>query len=193
MEEEEIIYSNGRSIFLTLHFVFFCRYCYDFSMSSSGQPFPMSKLLYMYVKKLAEPLSSRLLKVAKHNEKFKIYLCLPPANMYHFYEAKIKFRVLNIGKIRMADVPKLSEKEAVKLGANLFSECLIYAVASAFALNEYLKYKTREKEKDATLEADLDALLDNVAKLNQIVENQICDIKSLDNIIGLYKKKIECI
>lgn len=99
-------------------------------MSSSGQPFPMSKLLYMYVKRLAQPLATRLIVRAKHNDNFKNYLCLPPANLYHFYEAKVKFKVLNIGKIRMKKVPKLLEKDAIVLGANLLSEFVIYAVAS---------------------------------------------------------------
>ena len=99
-------------------------------MSSSGQPFPMSKLLYMYVKKLAEPLANRIIIKAKDNEFFKSYICLPPANIYHFYESKIKFRVMNIGKVRMKKVPKMSEKEAIVLGANLFAECCLYALAS---------------------------------------------------------------
>jgi len=99
-------------------------------MSSPGQPFPMSKLLYMYVKRLAQPLATRLLARAKHNDNFKVYLCLPPANLYHFYEAKVKFRFFNIGKIRMKKVPKMLEKDAIVLGANLLSEFVIYAVAS---------------------------------------------------------------
>ena len=37
---------------------------------------------------------------------------------------------MNIGKVRMTKVPKMSEKEAVKLGANLFAEFCFYAVAS---------------------------------------------------------------
>ena len=90
----------------------------------------MSKLLYMYVKRLAEPLANRIIIKAKDDEFFKKYICLPPANAYHFYESKIKFRVMNIGKIRMKKVPKMSEKEAIVLGANLFAECCFYALAS---------------------------------------------------------------
>ena len=102
-------------------------------MSTSGQPFPMSKLLYMYVKRLAQPFATRFITRAKIDNNFKAYFCLPPANLYHFYEAKIKFRLLNIGKIRVKEVPKLPEKDAVVLGANLLSEFLIYAVASGLS------------------------------------------------------------
>eukprot|EP00092_Neocalanus_flemingeri_P016810 GFUD01018180.1.p1 GENE.GFUD01018180.1~~GFUD01018180.1.p1 ORF type:complete len:149 (+),score=9.94 GFUD01018180.1:78-524(+) len=99
-------------------------------MSSSGQPFPMSKLVYMYVKRLAQPLATRIIARAKTDQIVKKYLCLQPANLYHFYEAKVKFKVMNIGKVRMNKVPKLLEKDAMVLGANLFSEMCIYAVAS---------------------------------------------------------------
>jgi len=99
-------------------------------MSSSGQPFPMSKLLYMYVKRLAQPLATRIISRAKNDQFFKTYLCLPPANLYHFYEVNVKFKIMNIGKVRMKKVPKLLEKDAIVLGANLFSEFCIYAVAS---------------------------------------------------------------
>lgn len=159
-------------------------------MSSSGQPFPMSKLLYMYVKRLAQPLATRLISSAKHNDNFKTYLCLPPANLYHFYEAKVKFRVLNIGKIRMEKVPKLLEKDAIILGANLLSEFIIYAVASAVALNEVLKYKAREKEKDEGYEVDTNELLENVVKLDKRVEKQICDLKNLDKLVLIYKTEL---
>jgi len=150
----------------------------------------MSKLLYMYVKRLAQPLATRLIARSKHNDNFKNYLCLPPANLYHFYEAKVKFRVLNIGKIRMKKVPKLLEKDAIILGANLLSEFVIYAVASAFALNEVLKYKGREKEKDEGYEVDTNELLENVVKLDKIVDKQICDIKHLDKLVTIYKGEL---
>lgn len=118
-----LVSANGISVFLSSS-ALSCR------MSSSGQPFPMSKLLYMYVKKLALPLASRIIIRAKKDDTFKKMICLPPANLYHFYESKIKFRVMNIGKVRMKKVPKMSEKEAIVLGGNLFSECCFYALAS---------------------------------------------------------------
>merc|ERR1719242_2411369 len=162
---------------------------------SSGQPFPMSKLVFMYVKRLAEPLGTvlyrhsfskiyknsllalRIQLKAEESETFKKIICLPPANLFHFYEVKIKFRFMNIGKVRMKQVPKMTEKRALELGANLFAEFCFYAVASAIALNEVMKYKVREKEKDESVELDTNELLENVDRLNKLVESQICDIK----------------
>lgn len=75
-------------------------------------------------------MATRLIWKANQNVNFKKSICLPPANLYRFYEAKVKFRFLNLGKVRIKDVPKLPEKDAIVLGANLLSEFVIYAVAS---------------------------------------------------------------
>lgn len=97
---------------------------------------------------------------------------------------------MNIGKVRMKKVPKMSEKEAIVLGGNLFSECCFYALASAIALNEVLKFKAREREKDSLVDEDNRCLIDNVNKLDEIIDKQLCDIKRLENIIVLYDIKL---
>ncbi|XP_023334296.1 optic atrophy 3 protein isoform X1 [Eurytemora carolleeae] len=101
-----------------------------------GQPFPLSKLAFMYVKKVAQPIASRIARKAEKDNWFKTYICLPPANLYHFYEAKIKFKVMNIGRTRISKVPKLNEKAAIELGSNLCAEFIIMSVASILALHE---------------------------------------------------------
>jgi len=104
----------------------------------SQQPFPLSKLVFMFVKSLAGPLSRRLLQRARTDTLFRRLIVLPPAHLYHFYEAKIKFRVMNLGKVlmsktsfesrrlkqdhyqqvRMAAVPRLGEKLTAVLQAH---------------------------------------------------------------------------
>merc|ERR1712098_947340 len=95
---------------------------------------------------------------------------------------------MNIGKIRMKSVPKMSEKDAIVLGANLFAECCVYFFASVFALNEVLKYKAREKDEE--FEEETKELLDNVDRLDKILDNQICDIQHLESIVAVYKKEL---
>ena len=82
-------------VIYVLSFMILSSFAISYRMSSSGQPFPMSKILYMYVKKLAEPLASRIIIRAKKDETFKKIICLPPANIYHFYES----RKINISAI----------------------------------------------------------------------------------------------
>merc|ERR1711937_943715 len=145
----------------------------QFIMSSSpSQPFPLSKLVYMFVKTLAAPVARRVQLKAATDQKVKKWVCLAPANLYHYYEVKIKFRVMNIGKVRMAKVPKMNEREALTLGSNLFSEFLIYFVASVIAFNEWRKYKDREKVVETSLTEEQTEMEECMEQLKAIVDEQ---------------------
>ena len=58
----------------------------------------------------------------------------------------------------------------------------------AIALNEVLKYKTREKEKDKLLDEETAELLSHVDKLDQIIDKQLCDIRQLENIVRAHNR-----
>ena len=61
---------------------------------------------------------------------------------------------------------------------------------SVIALNEVMKYKARERLLDESLELDNNELLENVDRLNRIVESQICDLKRLDDIVKIYDQDL---
>ena len=63
-------------------------------------------------------------------------------------------------------------------------------LVAAIALNEVLKFKAREREKDSLVDEDNRCLNDNVNKLDEIIDKQLCDIKRLENIIMLYDNKL---
>ena len=69
-----------------------------------------------------------------------------------------------------------------------FDEFLTFS--SAIALNEVRKYKAREKEIDEAVELETNELLENVVRLDSLVDSQICDIEKLDNIIQIYDKEL---
>ncbi|XP_023334297.1 optic atrophy 3 protein homolog isoform X2 [Eurytemora carolleeae] len=154
-----------------------------------GQPFPLSKLAFMYVKKVAQPIASRIARKAEKDNWFKTYICLPPANLYHFYEAKIKFKVMNIGRTRISKVPKLNEKAAIELGSNLCAEFIIMSVASILALHEVRKYKAREIEVEERLNKETKDLRENIESLNRIIQTQNQDIETLSNLIYRYRNQ----
>ena len=58
----------------------------------------------------------------------------------------------------------------------------------AIALNEVLKYKTREKEKDKLLDEETAEFLSHVDKLDQIIDKQLCDIRQLENIVRTHNR-----
>jgi len=63
----------------------------------------------------------------------------------------------------------------------------------AFALNEVLKYKERERGKDEKYEVEGSELLDNVVKLGKLVDKQGCDIKNLNELIIIYRTQLESV
>jgi len=63
----------------------------------------------------------------------------------------------------------------------------------AFALNEVLKYKERERGKDEKYEVEGNELLDNVVKLGKLVDKQSCDIKNLNELIIIYRMQLESV
>ena len=155
-----------------------------------GQPFPLSKLLFMFVKSLAKPVSRRVLHRAKTQPFFRDYVCRPPAQLYHFYEAKIKFRVMNIGKVRVTKVPKLSDKDSLELGANLFSEMSIMALAMAVLGNELRKFKAREARLEEELEMERLEMVEEVAQLSTLVVLQESHISGLYQLQEYHKNKL---
>ena len=70
-----------------------------------------------------------------------------------------------------------------------FDEFLTFS--SAIALNEVRKYKAREKEIDEAVELETNELLENVVRLDRLVDSQICDIEKLDDIIQIYDKQLK--
>ena len=69
-----------------------------------------------------------------------------------------------------------------------FDEFLTFS--SAIALNEVRKYKARENEIDEAVELETNELLENVVRLDRLVDSQICDIEKLHNIVQIYDKEL---
>jgi len=69
-----------------------------------------------------------------------------------------------------------------------FDEFLTFT--SAIALNEVMKFKAREKEIDESFDLDTNDMLENVARLDRMVDSQICDIQKLNNIVEIYDKEL---
>ena len=122
-------------------------------MAPSSQPFPLSKLAFMFVRQTSAPLAKRIRDRAKTHPGFLRYVVQPPAKFYHFYEVKIKLRVLNLGgRVDNASLPKLDEAKTLELGSQLVAEMTILSLASMIAANEVRKSKQREEEKEAEVQ-----------------------------------------
>ena len=91
-------------------------------------PFPIVKLGVLAVRQVSKPLANAIKTRAKNSPFFRTYICMPPAQMYHWIEVNVKMKMLNLGKPR--EVKKLNEAMAIDLGAELLGEFIIFTVAS---------------------------------------------------------------
>ena len=67
-------------------------------MRHPSQPFPLSKLAFMFVRQASEPVAQRIRRRAKASAALRQFIVLPVANSYHFYETRVKMRMLDLAR-----------------------------------------------------------------------------------------------
>lgn len=76
--------------------------------------FPLFKLGFLVVKQISKPIANALARRAKSSRIFREYVCIPVAQMFHWYDVKVRMRILNLGKV--TTIPKLNEEKAIETG-----------------------------------------------------------------------------
>lgn len=142
--------------------------------------FPLAKLGFVLIKQITKPIANSIAKRARASRIFRHYICLPPAQFFHWYDVKIRMRVLNLGKV--SSVPKLDEKKAIETGAQLLSEGILVAVAAAIVIYEYNRSTQKEEEKQKQIEQEKTELKDRVQDLEFAVEKQSTQLKELTRL-----------
>ncbi|KAI6057483.1 hypothetical protein LUU34_01655600 [Aix galericulata] len=131
--------------------------------------FPIAKLLTLGARQLSRPLAARIKAGARASPFFRAYICLPPAQLYHWVEMRAKMRIMGF---RGAAVKPLNEEAAAELGAELLGEAIVFGVGGLCIYLEYARQagqaRRREEEQAAALRemaaglermrAELDAL-----------------------------------
>ncbi|XP_058136426.1 optic atrophy 3 protein isoform X2 [Dasypus novemcinctus] len=129
--------------------------------------FPMAKLIYLGIRQVSKPLANRIKEAARRSEFFKTYICLPPAQLYHWVEMRTKMRILGF---RGAAVKPLNEEAAAELGAELLGEATIFALAGGCLVFEYWRHQANQRHKDGEQRAAWDELQDEVGRLALALE-----------------------
>lgn len=139
--------------------------------------FPLMKLASMAIKRVSKPLANAAKRKAKQSPFFRNYICLPPANFYHWCEVKVTMMSKNLTGKEVKLVPALSEKKAIELGASLVGEAVIFMVGSSIFILEYFRRSHNRSIKDMKsaeqmklVLQDLKALFLAKAELEQKVE-----------------------
>jgi len=129
--------------------------------------FPVAKLAGLLLKQISKPIANISKEKAKNSFFFRTYVCMPPAQVYHWCEVKMKMWVMNLG--RPVEIPKLNEQMAIELGANLLGEGIIFSIAAGILCAEYIRQVNKEAGKEQARLDSLQELSDRIRDLE--VEN----------------------
>ncbi|KAF0872356.1 optic atrophy 3 protein isoform X3 [Hyaena hyaena] len=124
--------------------------------------FPMAKLLYLGIRQVSKPLANRIKEAARRSEFFKTYICLPPAQLYHWLEMRAKMRLLGFNA---EAVKPLNEDAAAELGAELLGEATIFLVAGGCLVLEYWRHQAHHGRRRRERHAAWEAMSDDVGRL----------------------------
>ncbi|KAM5209823.1 optic atrophy 3 protein-like [Hipposideros larvatus] len=129
--------------------------------------FPMAKLLYLGIRQVSKPLANRIKEAARRSEFFKTYVCLPPAQLYHWVEMRTKMRIMGF---RGTVIKPLNEAAAADLGAELLGEATIFIVGGGCMVLEYWRHQANQRHKEEEQRAAWDAMQDEVGRLALALE-----------------------
>ena len=144
-----------------------------------GAAFPLAKLGFLLIRQVSKPIAKSIAERAKKSPVFANWICKPVAQLFHFYEVKVKMKALNLSTGKVTKVPKLSETQAVQQGAEILSEVIILSIASAILIYEYNRQKEKEEAKEDKVRADREAIKNKIYDLELKVEKQSVQIRNL--------------
>ncbi|XP_068106229.1 optic atrophy 3 protein [Hyperolius riggenbachi] len=124
--------------------------------------FPIAKLLYLGVRQVSKPLANRIKAGARRSEFFRNYICLPPAQFYHWVEMRAKMRIMGF---RGAAIKPLNEEAAAELGAELLGESIIFLIGGGCMVAEYSRQASNSRRKEEEQEARLSSMETEIARL----------------------------
>ncbi|KAA3676377.1 uncharacterized protein DEA37_0008838 [Paragonimus westermani] len=131
-------------------------------------PFPVFKLGTLALKQISKPIVNFLKQKAKSNEYFRRFACLPPAQLYHLWDTRLKLRLLGLSKPK--EVPKLSEDAAADLGAEMLGEFLMFLFGAGILFYEYRRQARKESSKEDNLQKNFDDLNNQLNELSVLLE-----------------------
>jgi len=140
--------------------------------------FPIAKLGFLVIKQISKPIAKRIAASAKNSRIFRDWICIPTAQLFHWYEIQLKLRMLNVGG-KATKVPKLNEAKAIEQGSEILSEFLLLSIASSILIYEYNRSSEKEAAKEEARKADQELIKNKVVELELKVERQTIQIKAL--------------
>uniref|UniRef100_A0A0K2T0Q1 OPA3-like protein CG13603 n=1 Tax=Lepeophtheirus salmonis TaxID=72036 RepID=A0A0K2T0Q1_LEPSM len=156
--------------------------------------FPLAKLGVLVIKQVSKPIAKSLADRARASQFFRNRICIPIANLFHWYDVKTRMKSLNLGDVK--SVPKLNEKNAIDTGAQILSEMVIFCVAAGILILEMIRQSDKEEAKQQVILEEKDALKRTITNLEFRVEKQSVQIRELTRLShriqeSLHKKSLK--
>jgi len=142
--------------------------------------FPAAKLGLVLIKQISKPIANGIANRARKSKTFREYFCIPVAQFFHWYDVKVRMRVLNLGKV--TSVPKMDDKKAIETGAQLLSEFILIAIGSAIVIWEYNRQSNKEEAKAEAVEKEKAEQKSQITDLEFTVARQSVQIKELTRL-----------
>ncbi|XP_030008941.1 optic atrophy 3 protein homolog [Sphaeramia orbicularis] len=142
--------------------------------------FPIAKLLYLGVRQMSKPVANRIKAGARRSEFFKNYICLPPAQLYHWIEMRTKMRIMGF---RGATIKPLNEEAAAELGAELLGEAIIFLIGGGCMVLEYSRQATNSRRKEDELNATITELQTQIAELTLTTETLDAQLREVNRLL----------
>ncbi|UYV74624.1 OPA3 [Cordylochernes scorpioides] len=162
---------------------------YGFKKTIMVAAFPIAKLAALAMKQLSKPLSKRIKERAKNSLFFRTYICMPPAQLYHWCDIRFKMRLSNLGK--PTEIPKLNEAMAIELGAELLGETIIFTVAALTILGEYLRQAHNERKREQAKTNSVEGLENSYDSLKQEMQRQASELRDLRRSVTALESKVQ--
>ncbi|CAL8122773.1 unnamed protein product [Orchesella dallaii] len=145
--------------------------------------FPAAKLGALLLKQISKPLANAMKRRAKENPFFRTYICMPPAQFYHWCEVKLKMWSMNLGK--PVNIPKLTESSAIDLGAELVGEGIMFITAAVILILEYARSSRKEALKESQRVMEMSQVKQDLKDLFEEKARQDAQILELVRILEL--------
>nr|XP_046245792.1 optic atrophy 3 protein homolog [Scatophagus argus] len=139
--------------------------------------FPIAKLLYLGVRQMSKPVANRIKAGARRSEFFKNYICLPPAQLYHWIEMRTKMRIMGF---RGSTIKPLNEDAAAELGAELLGEAIIFLVGGGCMVLEYTRQSANSRRKEEELNETITSLQTQIAELTLTTETLDAQLREVN-------------
>ena len=150
--------------------------------------FPLARLVFTVVYRITRPLANGIVTRAQKSEAFRNYICIPLGQSYYWLDVKVRMRLLNLGKA--TSFPKLDDKKAIELGAQLILEFIIVVVFSVITIYEHNRSSEKEEEKRKQRDLHNKEVNDRIKYLECALQKQSAQLKNVAYLLNAMREAV---